>query len=191
MHGGKTPVGIAAARYKHGRTSKYLPKRMQSDFNYALRDQSLSLTKDVAVLEARLLDLYKRVDSGESGRLWTELRQTATTLTLAREANDWSQVAQLIIQIVATIEHGAADHELWEQIARTTLQKARITRVEHQRVTVEQTMIQIDRVLLMMSALADEMRTQVIENVEDLKARQRILVGVSTAIGKFVGPTLH
>src|SRR5262245_49441005 len=72
MHVGKSLSGIASPTYIHGRASKYLPLRMQQDFTAALRAQSLALTKDVAVLEARLLDLYKRVDTGESGRLWTE-----------------------------------------------------------------------------------------------------------------------
>src|SRR5215813_8022692 len=73
IHGGKTPAGIAAPRFKHGRYSKYLPTRMLPSYRKALQDQSLTIFGEIALLQARIDDLLQRVDTGESGKLWADL----------------------------------------------------------------------------------------------------------------------
>src|SRR5262245_14503330 len=90
IHGGKTPAGIASASFKHGRYSKYLPTRMLASYNQALRDQSLTLFGEVALLQARIDDLLPRVDTGESGKRWQELRTLSKALLWARAQHDYS-----------------------------------------------------------------------------------------------------
>ena len=68
MHGGKTPRGPASVHYKDGRHSRFLPARMFAAYKAAGLDPELmSLRQDLALLEARLIDVLQRVDTGEAG----------------------------------------------------------------------------------------------------------------------------
>ena len=68
MHGGKTPRGPASVHYKDGRHSRFLPARMFAAYKAAGLDPELmSLRQDLALLEARMIDVLQRVDTGEAG----------------------------------------------------------------------------------------------------------------------------
>src|SRR5215510_4129840 len=72
FHGGKTRLGPGSGTFKTGAWSKFLPSRMAADFDTAMRDPSLmTLRKEIATVDARIIDLFKRVDSGEAGAIWT------------------------------------------------------------------------------------------------------------------------
>src|SRR5262249_52499599 len=75
MHGGRTLIGLAAPRLKTGRYSKFLPIRLAADYERAAHDpELLSLRHELAVVEARIIDLLGRVDTGEAGGLWHRAR---------------------------------------------------------------------------------------------------------------------
>jgi hypothetical protein len=76
VHGGKTLVGSASPTYRTGRYSKYVPERLRERYEAAEDDaELLSLRGEIALTDARLLDLLARVNTGESGQLWAELRR--------------------------------------------------------------------------------------------------------------------
>jgi hypothetical protein len=84
-HGGKSLAGIASPTYKEGKYSKHLPQRMREAYALAIDDpQLLEQREQIGIIDARLIDLLARVDTGESGRrscssvwsCWQQRRQT-------------------------------------------------------------------------------------------------------------------
>ena len=54
-------------------------RRLAARYEESLRDGDvLSLVSEVALTDARLEDLLRRVDSGESGKVWEQLKQVRT-----------------------------------------------------------------------------------------------------------------
>src|SRR5262249_14243567 len=75
IHGGLTPAGPMSANYKHGLYAKFLPARF-ADLLAVLEGRDLlDLTDDIKLLHARLLDIAKQVDAGESGERWKEAQR--------------------------------------------------------------------------------------------------------------------
>jgi hypothetical protein len=70
-HGGPSPSGAASANFKTGKSSKYLPHRLQEQYQAALEDDTLmDMTEDLAVIDARLSDLYIQLDEGGGGEIF-------------------------------------------------------------------------------------------------------------------------
>src|SRR5918999_1579701 len=89
LHGGKTPVVPACKQYRSGRYSTYLPERLRERYEQAEGDAKLlSLKSEVALTDARLIDLLARVDTGESGQLWATLKKAHEEFKRYRMAGD-------------------------------------------------------------------------------------------------------
>lgn len=79
-HGGKTPSGLAAGRFTHGRHSKlahaapqYLSERMEQ----AMEDLPglVDLSEALSLQWSTLADLLQKLPTGESGETWKALRE--------------------------------------------------------------------------------------------------------------------
>jgi galactokinase len=69
MHGGKTPVGAAAAAFKHGRYSKILPTVMAEHYQRAKDDQEwMSLREEIALVDARIAEVLAGAAAVKSQR---------------------------------------------------------------------------------------------------------------------------
>ena len=119
-HGGKTPRGFANPNTKHGRTSKALPTRLAANYEAVISDPELvSLTSNIAVFSARLDDLLVRVDSGEAGRIWRELRETYAALEEAARRDDKEEQGRLGRKLGKLIGRGTGDYAAWDEYIRT------------------------------------------------------------------------
>ena len=179
MHGGAIPRGPALPQWKHGRHSKLLPSRMLGDYRRALNDPDLlAMRADVALVEARLADLLKRVDSGESGALWGKLQATWTALEKARKDGDTAAMAALMATLGAFINKGAADRETWGEVVFVLDQKRKLSESERKRIIDLQQMMTSEQAMALLAAVIDVVRT----NVTD----RTILAAISADIGRLV-----
>ncbi len=79
MHGGKSLSGFASPSYRTGKWSADLPSRLAGRYQDAASDpELLSLRNSIALIESFIGDELKRLDTGESGRLWGELGKAKT-----------------------------------------------------------------------------------------------------------------
>src|SRR5262249_54927476 len=106
-HGGGALFGAASGTFKTGTYSRFLPGRMQASYKRHLSEQSLSLRSEAALVHARITDLLQRVDAGESGQLWQELRALGRQLIAARDTRNYASVGTTITALLAVIEQGA------------------------------------------------------------------------------------
>jgi hypothetical protein len=88
-HGGNARVGEDASNYKHGRYFRDLPPDLQRRFEAALADEDLLSTRqDVALLDTRVGEAIKGLQTGEAGELWGRLREAWAELYAVRMSGE-------------------------------------------------------------------------------------------------------
>lgn len=175
-HGGFTPVGLASPHLKDGRYSKYLPARMAENYRTALNDPDLLVMREeVALIDSRLADLLKRVDSGESGRLWLRLQETWATFMKARAANDADGMALALTEHGDILTRGAYDANAWREIGLTIEQRRKVVESERKRLVDLQQMITTEKAMALFTAIASSIR----EHVKDRNALSAISADLS------------
>ncbi len=114
-HGGKTPVGAAAPAFKHGRYSKYLPKRWLERYEAALANPDLLALKDeIALIDLRIADLVEGATTPEKqAAVWPDLlaaierrrrlTETEQQRLLAMQQAVTGEQAMIFVQAVASI----------------------------------------------------------------------------------------
>jgi len=151
-HGGKTPRGLASPHTRHGRHSKDLPTRLAARYQEARSDAALlELRDEVSLIDARLSDVLGRVDTGESGRLWRQLRAAWAQLQECR--NDPAAFAGALNTVGALITTGEADWAAWADV-RTLIQERRaLVESERKRLVEMQHVLTAEQATLLMAAL--------------------------------------
>jgi hypothetical protein len=173
LHGGKTLVGTASPTYRNGRYSAYVPERLRERYEAAEDDaELLSLRSEVALVDARLADLLARVDSGESGKLWAELRRAYRAFIRARQAGLGEAAALATVERV--IERAVGDHQAWAEIGELVEQRRKLTESESKRLVTLQQMITSEQAMAMIGRLVDI----ITRHVPDQRALSAIIVDI-------------
>jgi hypothetical protein len=179
MHGGKSRIGPASGTYRTGRYSKFLPARMAAKYQEAVADDELlALREDIALVDARLSDVLRRVDSGESGQLWSRLQGQYAEMLKARRAGDALAQAEALNEIGSLIRAGAADYQAWDEIGRLLEQRRRLVESERKRLVEMQQVLSLEQALVLMGVVLDIIR----RNVSD----RSILAAISADITRLV-----
>jgi hypothetical protein len=166
-------VGPAHGRYKNGRYSKYLPERMAAKYREAQKDpELLSLKDEVAALDARIADLFARVDTGESGAIWDELQKEWAAFHLVRDLGDIPKMHVSIAKLDRLFDRRLNDHAAWAEITELWEQRRKLVESEQKRLISMRAMITQEQALILMGAVTDI----ITRNVPDKKALSQIVV---------------
>lgn len=161
-HGGKTPKGVASPNYQTGRYSKYLPARLLERYEESAADgELLALREEIALLDSRLADLLKRVDSGEAGQAWKDAKAAHRKLTLALQTKDTQGMLTAVSELEAAIGKGHGDYLAWNEIQTTLDQRRRLVESERKRLVDMQQMVTSEQAMLLVTALLDAVRKNV------------------------------
>jgi len=161
-HGGKSPQGIASATIKTGRYSKHLPTRMLADYEGAKLDtELLALQDEIALIDARLVDLLKRVDTGESGATWKQLRTEFTEFQKLLSAGKIADSKAVLFKITELITKGVNDDAAWADVRSVVNQRTRLVESERKRLVEMQQMVGADQAMLLVRALVSAVREHV------------------------------
>lgn len=180
IHGGKSLAGIAAPSYKDGRYSKALPQRMREAYTRAIDDpQLLEQREQIAVLDARLLDLLGRVDTGESGALWEQLKKRRMELQAAQKGNDAPGQVIALRAIMELIDQGHADYRAWGELQAVLEQRKRLIESERKRLVEMQQMVTSQQAMGLISALLESVRRNVTDR-DALAAIQSDFIQLTT-----------
>jgi hypothetical protein len=178
MHGGKSLGGIASPRFKNGRWSSKLPHRLLERFEEAFGDrQLLELTAEIALLDTFIDDLLGKLDTGESGPLWSALKKAWGQVEAFKD--DPLFFAVSLDEVGRLIKRGFDDQVLRVEI--TSLLQQRRVLVESQRkreVEAKQT-ITLNEALALIKAIGESVQ----RNVSDPKA----LTAIQSDIVFFTG----
>ncbi len=161
-HGGKVPQGRALPQTTHGRYSKHLPTRMLATYDAANADPNfLALRDEIGVVDSRIAEVLHRVDSGESGLIWRELKATYTALQQANQAGDMAEARQLLADVGQLITRGHADYAAWAEVRTLIDQRRKLVDTERKRLVDLQQMMTADQAMLFIMHLYDSVTRHV------------------------------
>jgi hypothetical protein len=156
FHGGRTPRGPALPQFKTGKYSKLLPSRLLARYREAERDpELLSLHSELALIDARLVDLLKRVDTGESGALWATLKKEYEEFRLHRAAGDIPKMHVSIARLDALMDRAVQDHSAWQEIGEKIEQRRKLAMSETQRLIGLRQMLTCEQAMLLAGVIVD------------------------------------
>lgn len=162
FHGSRSPSGSDSQRFLHGRYSKAMPARLASRFEASLNDPELvDLTREIALIDARIEELVGRIDSGESGAIWKALRDAHKELMQARFAEDKQGQADAINKIGGLIQRGFADNAAWVDIFEAIEMRRVAVQTEARRRQAMQDSITSKQAMALVAALIMAVRRHV------------------------------
>jgi hypothetical protein len=180
IHGGKSLVGTACPHYRSGRYSEYVPERLRARYEQAQDDPDLlSLRSEVALVDARLIDLLSRVDSGESGQLWADLKRAHQEFTAAKRGKDVARMQVTLTRVEYLIDSAVQDHQAWAEIGALIEQRRKLTESEAKRQRELQQMLTTEEALAMIRRLIDILTV----HIPDRKILSAIIVDLQRMAG--------
>ena len=142
LHGGKTPAGIASVHFKTGRYAKDLPVKLAANYLAARNDPEIhSLKDEIGVAQARLQELFGRLETSDLGHAWMNLAATWALFTKYRSAGDVPAMTNALTDFEAIIQQGQQDYLLWQEIGGTIKLLSSLRLNEHKRLVDLQTMM--------------------------------------------------
>lgn len=138
MHGGASlPPGPDHPRWRGGKHSKYwqvLPANLGERYEAALQDtELLALRDELALLDAFLQDALSRMDKGDVGALWIQLRELWAEFALARKSGDVGAMDRLLDDIGRLIQRGASDALARREVREMMDDRRRLAESERKR----------------------------------------------------------
>jgi hypothetical protein len=186
MHGGRAhPGGPGHPALKHGRYSKFLPARLRERYEEASRDpELLSTREDVALVEGRIKELAQKLYTGETGKLWVDLRKAwkayaahKRNAAAARNASDEDRArecegmaADTLDALGKMINAGATEAQTWDELKRTLHDKAKLAKIEWNRLVDLNQLVTVEQAQIYAMALLNS----VVKHVHDPRTRAAI-----------------
>lgn len=178
-HGGKSLGGVASPTFKTGRFSKFLPTRLLDTYQDSLDDPKLwELSEKAALLNARLAELLRRLDTGESGATWAALRVAWGEMKQAINTVDAAAMMRLLAVIDSLIEVGNRDRAAWDEISGLINLFKGLSESERKHLDHMDRVMTAEQVMIMIAAITDVIR----QNVSDKKQLSAISAGITRLI---------
>ena len=179
VHGGASRGSVASATYKHGRYSKYLPARLSGRYQEAQADtELLALREEISLIDSRLSDLLQRVDTNEAGHWWKELNRVYDDFRVATAKADTEAARHCLNEWGRIVQLGSSDYAAWDEVYNTIEQRRKLVESERKRLVEMSQVLTVERVMLLISALTDVIKSHVTDH--------GILSAISADIGKLI-----
>lgn len=172
MHGGTRTGGPLHHRFKHGRYSKFLPDNIREKYEEAISDEKLNqLWDDIAIVDARLKQLFEKLSTRESSDWIKELRDTAYQYEASKKNHDVESMVAHADELSKLARRGAAEWSTWRDIQGTINQRAALVRMENDRIVqLEQTMT-AEQAMVLVYTLSNAIK----EHVRDPETIRKIM----------------
>jgi hypothetical protein len=184
LHGGLTPTGAAHGAFKHGRYSKFLPARLAARYEEAVADDTLlELRGEIALLDVRISEVVKKVDTGESSELWAELKVALAGFMAALTKRDMPRMKDPLQQMNQLIERGTEETAVWDEIGRLLEARRKLVESERKRLVEMQQMITAEQAMTLLAVIVDTIR----RHVADRKALAAISADLTRLVANTAG----
>lgn len=182
MHGGSSLSGPAHPNWVDGTYSKVLPKRLLDGYQASINDPDrLALDQQLGLLDARLLDVLQRIDSGESGQLWRLLKGAARDYEAARRANDPVRVVEQLALMLELINRGHTDQAAWAEARQLIQERRKIAESERKRQVQMHQVVSSEAAMALLAQLVVAVQTHVHDDdaLAAISSEYRRLVGTT------------
>lgn len=182
---------LASRKLRRGRN---LPKAVKLKFANAATDQDLlSIRHDVALVDARLMELQGRLGTGESGEAWRELNEAWTDFIAAQQqmkqakemgdadsAAKWaSESVNLMQHIGKLIKSGNQDEATWKEILSVQQLLTRYKTAETARLRESGQVLDAEQAMLLVQRMIDA--------VNDAKIPEKSRHELALTLARLVG----
>jgi len=173
MHGGKTAtLGAANRHFKTGRYSTVLPVRLAAQYQASLDNPALlSVRDDLAVCDARLAELFARLDRGESGDVWSRLCKTFSTFDAAMARRDLASMQASLETLRGLLTQGASDEAAWREVREMWASRCRLADTEQRTLVAQQQMVTIEQLGVFLGVVTDAIQRRVTSHADADTAR--------------------
>ena len=179
MHGGRTLMGLAAPRLQTGRYSKFLPTRLAAEYARAAHDPELrALRHELAVVDARINDLLRRVDTGEAGGLWRQARAAWQTFKQAQAETRPLLQARAAGELDGLLEQAVGDYAAWHDILQLIEQRRKLVESEAKRLVAMQQMMSKEQAMLWLGTVVAILK----RHIADRETLQKISLDLSALV---------
>ena len=177
---------MASPAYKHGRYSKYLPRRMLPRYLESRDDPELLNQRwEIGLLDARSADLLGRVDTGEAGTAWATLDELRRRFEEAQLKGRTRDSANAVQEMMVLVGRGASDFAAWDEVIGLVEKRRRLVESERKRMVEMHQVVAVERALVMVDQLARSVRGHVLAHCDGNAARI-ILSGVQADITRVI-----
>lgn len=191
-HGGTTPKGIASPHFKAGRQSRYMPDLLVPRYEAAMQDKELlNLTTDLALVEARLDELLKRVYTGEAGSLWRDARSQFARFREALRESDDSSARSALQNLESLLMRGNADTATWAEIHDTVEQRRKLVESESKRREKMREAIAAEEAMNLFRSLTNAVKESIASMDIDQRMQNVLLSRISERFAAITSPTNH
>jgi len=163
VHGAGSPKkGRPGGRpIETGIHSSKLPERMREKYLEAIGDpELLNLRSSIALVDARVEDRLGRVDSGESGAAWVNVRKCLDAF-LKEFYGNGDHVALQLEELKLAIQKGLDDYAAWSEIQALLEQRRKIVESEQKRLVALQQVITVEKAMILFAAITDVIKRNV------------------------------
>lgn len=161
-HGGLTPSGMASPHFKTGIWSKDLPARLYERYEDALADDKLkSLEDDLALVNARIGELYAQLEDGGGGEIFSEIDQAFQSFKQGQRDRDAQVVREATAKLDDAIRRGRGEGAIWKEIYSLREQRRKLLLADAKQQDVLGQYITVTKVNLLITALLDAVRKRV------------------------------
>lgn len=169
IHGGSTPAGAKSVHFRHGargRLVRAIPAKYREQFERSLRSPELySQRPQLALLDARLVELLERMDGGDSFASWQELRMLAGEVRAGGE-----RLKAALPRMLGVIQRGASEAQRWTDVFGVLEQQRRTAESERRRIDSEREYVTLEDFLTFVALVTTAVR----ENVSSPAEREAI-----------------
>jgi hypothetical protein len=138
----------------HGRYSTFLPSRLAAAYEATAHDPDLlELRRDIALTDARLIDLLQRVDTGESGAIWRQAQAAMRRFTREQARGNIDATQRALAQVQRLITRGAADYAAWHEIGAQLEQRRRLVDSETRRLAASHDLLTAAQAMTLVAQL--------------------------------------
>lgn len=161
-HGGKSLVGIASPRFKHGRYSRAIPADLIESFKQSLTDpDQLSLSAEMAVIDSRVTSLLSQLQNGPSADAWNEFSTLVSGLRVAAQEGDDQALDKIGNRLQSFVEQLKKTTSIWDQLHKSIDLRRRLSETEIRRVQAASSWMPAGEMLSLAAAMLQSIKTHV------------------------------
>lgn len=190
VHGGllqKREVGrVKEGQYKEGKAQRYKirDENLNSIFQQSMEDpELLSLRSSVALIETRIVELVKELQTDATQNTWANLKESVRDLQTCRKYKDSKGYLKALQRVEDLVEQGAGIQERWNALFQAIDRKKEVSQAEWKRLLSLRAVMTADRALELVTLITDA----VLRQVRDPQVRGNICVEVQKITHNFAG----
>lgn len=190
-HGGRIKAamkkGAGHNRFVNGKYSSLLPDNLRATYEDGLEDpRLLELREEIALIDARLVQLVGRIGTGESNGVWNALQANWREFMNAVRTGNVANQNELLPTVNMLITRGAADTAQWEEVEGLQEHRRKMVESEQRRMQIAQQMIGVEQVVVLMNATITYLKEAVTRYADDETA-DKILADANRSYNKLLG----